>query len=52
MEAITRNSASEQRAGTDIFHSTPLWSRFYQKSKKNIRDSRYYRSLRKKNVLK
>jgi hypothetical protein len=28
--------------------STPNWNRFYKKCKQEIKDSRYYRSLRKK----
>jgi hypothetical protein len=28
--------------------STPNWNRFYEKCKKEIKDSRYYRTLRRK----
>ncbi len=53
MESIQNHNPIEHVGGSDqIFHSTPLWNRYYKKTKGAIRDSRYYRKLRKKNLLK
>lgn len=47
------HNSQELVGGSDqIFHSTPLWNRYYKKTKGSLRDSRYYRKLRKKNLLK
>ena len=38
--------------GADAFSfETPLWDRFYRKSKQEIKDSRYYRNVRKRKLF-
>lgn len=48
MDSISTSSGSR----ADIFSfETPLWDRFYRKCKNELKDSRYYRTVRKRSKL-
>jgi len=48
METIT--STQSNRADAFSFE-TPLWDRFYRKCKNQLKDSRYYRTVRKNKLF-
>lgn len=49
MDTSNKSQTADSLSLNDIYNlGTPNWNRFYEKCKKEIKDSRYYRSLRKK----
>lgn len=48
MESITSTSINKSDA---FSFDTPLWDRFYRKCRTQLKDSRYYRTIRKKKLL-
>jgi len=48
MESMTSGNRPTYEA---FSFDTPLWDRFYRKCRKDLKDSRYYRNVRKKRLL-
>lgn len=48
MKAVTSTTINRNDA---FSFDTPLWDRFYRKSKTQLKDSRYYRTIRKSKLF-